>query len=111
MSSLSRPDKSGSVGASRSPSTVAAVTRTDPEGLAATATTLVLHQPPATDSGLSVRYGPEGYPSPPSSVWSRSVSAVSSAIADSSSHFWTSPPRRALDRGAQARGRVAHSAP
>jgi hypothetical protein len=44
---------------------------------AAMATALVLYQPPATDAGLSVQYGPEGYPSPPSSVWSRSVSAVS----------------------------------
>ena len=31
------------------------------------ATALVLHQPSATETGLSVRYGPEGYPSPPSS--------------------------------------------
>src|SRR5271170_462516 len=48
-----------------------------PRGSAAIATAPVQHQPPATDTGLSVTHGPEGYPSPPSSVWSRSVSAVS----------------------------------
>jgi hypothetical protein len=40
-----------------------------------------------SEVAASVRYGPEGYPSPPSSVWSRSVSAVSWATTDSSSHF------------------------
>ena len=50
---------------------------------------------------------PEGYLSPPSSVWSRSVSAVSGAIAYPSSHFWTSPPRRSADRWAKSRAITA----
>src|SRR6185436_3847085 len=57
-----------------------------------------------------VRYGPEGYPSPPSSAWSRSVSAVSWAITDSSSHFWISPPSRSADRWAKSRACTAIAA-
>ena len=61
-------------------------------------------------TGLSVGYGPEGYPSPPSSVWSRSVSAVSWAITDSSSH--SGHRRRGGPRtGGRSRGPVPPSLP
>jgi hypothetical protein len=63
-------------------------------------------RPPASTKGVDI----SGHPSSPSSFWLHSVSTASRAIAVSSSHFCTSPPRRSADRWAKSKACTAIAA-